>query len=54
MCLVLVAEAICVAINTSSSSIAAVVFVFAFEACFTWGAYSIHFTLERLSVERNI
>lgn len=25
------------AINTPSSSIAAVVFVFAFEACFTWG-----------------
>jgi hypothetical protein len=37
MCLVLVLEAICVAINTLSSSIAAVVFVFAFEACFTWG-----------------
>ena len=31
------AEAICVAINTPASSIAAVVFVFAFEACFTWG-----------------
>jgi MFS family permease len=37
MCLVLICEAICVAINTSASSIAAVVFVFAFEACFTWG-----------------
>ncbi len=37
MCAVLVAEAICVAINNSSSSIAAVFFVFAFEACFTWG-----------------
>jgi hypothetical protein len=37
MCLVLVLEAICVAINTPASSIAAVVFVFAFEACFTWG-----------------
>jgi len=37
MCLVLCAEAICVAIDTSASSIAAVVFVFAFEACFTWG-----------------
>ena len=40
MCVVLVCEAICVAINTSASSIAAVVFVFAFEACFTWGSYS--------------
>ncbi|KAN0099200.1 Sugar transporter domain containing protein [Hyaloscypha variabilis] len=37
MCLVLVLEAICVAINTPASSIAAVVFVFLFEACFTWG-----------------
>jgi MFS family permease len=37
MCLVLVLEAICVAINTPAASIAAVVFVFAFEACFTWG-----------------
>ena len=38
MCLVLVAEAICVAINNTPAAIAAVVFVFAFEACFTWGA----------------
>jgi len=37
MCLVLVLEAICVAVNTASSNIAAVVFVFLFEACFTWG-----------------
>ena len=37
MCIVLVAEAICVSINNTSSAIAAVVFVFAFEACFTWG-----------------
>lgn len=37
MCLVLVAEAICVRINSTSSGIAAVFFVFAFEACFTWG-----------------
>jgi len=37
MCLVLVLEAICVSINTPSASIAAVVFVFLFEACFTWG-----------------
>lgn len=49
MCLVLVAEAICVAINTPSSSIAAVVFVFAFEACFTWGGYSINLLLFLLS-----
>ena len=33
----MVLEAICVAVNTPASSIAAVVFVFAFEACFTWG-----------------
>ena len=37
MCVVLVAEAICVSINSTPSAIAAVVFVFAFEACFTWG-----------------
>lgn len=37
MCVVLVCEAICVAINNKASGIAAVVFVFAFEACFTWG-----------------
>lgn len=37
MCTVLVCEAICVSINNASASIAAVVFVFAFEACFTWG-----------------
>lgn len=37
MCLVLVLEAICVSINTPSASIAAIVFIFAFEACFTWG-----------------
>lgn len=37
MCLVLVAEAICVAINNSGAAIGAVFFVFAFEACFTWG-----------------
>jgi hypothetical protein len=37
MCAVLVAEAICVAIDDSHASIAAVFFVFAFEACFTWG-----------------
>jgi hypothetical protein len=37
MCAVLVAEAICVAIDNSHASIAAVFFVFAFEACFTWG-----------------
>lgn len=37
MCAVLVAEAICVNINNTQAAIAAVVFVFAFEACFTWG-----------------
>lgn len=37
MCGVLVAEAICVASNTTGGAIAAVVFVFLFEACFTWG-----------------
>ncbi len=37
MCLVLVAEAVCVAINTTGAAIGAVVFVFLFEACFTWG-----------------
>lgn len=37
MCVVLVCEAIAVAIGTTRSGIAAVFFVFAFEACFTWG-----------------
>lgn len=37
MCAVLIAEAICVNINNTKAAIAAVVFVFAFEACFTWG-----------------
>ncbi|MCJ1472133.1 hypothetical protein MMC13_000780 [Lambiella insularis] len=37
MSLVLVSEAICVALNTPRAAIAAVVFVFLFEACFTWG-----------------
>ncbi|KAI0942746.1 hypothetical protein AcW1_003295 [Taiwanofungus camphoratus] len=36
-CIILVLEAICVKINNSSSSIAAVFFIFLFEACFTWG-----------------
>ncbi|PCH39023.1 general substrate transporter [Wolfiporia cocos MD-104 SS10] len=35
--LVLVLEAICVAINNPSSSIAAVFFIFLYESCFTWG-----------------
>lgn len=34
---VLVAEAICVAVGGTSAGIAAVVFVFLFEGCFTWG-----------------
>lgn len=37
MCIVLVCEAICVAVGGKSASIAAVFFVFMFEACFTWG-----------------
>lgn len=37
MCLFLVLEAICVAIGGTGPGIAAVVFVFMFEACFTWG-----------------
>lgn len=41
MCLVLIAEAVCVAIGTPSAGIGAVFFVFAFEACFTWGVNDI-------------
>ncbi|KAB8296733.1 hypothetical protein EYC80_002153 [Monilinia laxa] len=37
MCLVLIAEAICVSLNTPTASIIAVVLIFAFEALFTWG-----------------
>lgn len=37
MCIVLVLEAIMVAIGGSGPAVAAVVFVFLFEACFTWG-----------------
>lgn len=37
MCAVLIAEAICVAIGNKGAGIGAVFFVFAFEACFTWG-----------------
>lgn len=37
MSLILVLEAICVRINNTSASIAAIVLIFAFEACFTWG-----------------
>lgn len=37
MCLILILEAICVSINNTSASIAAIVLIFAFEACFTWG-----------------
>ena len=40
MSAVLVAEAICVSINNTQAATAAVVFVFAFEACFTWGTLS--------------
>ncbi|KAH8891081.1 MFS general substrate transporter [Thozetella sp. PMI_491] len=37
MCLVLVGEAVSVAVGTPAGAVAAVVFVFLFEACFTWG-----------------
>ena len=36
--IVLVLEAVCVAIDNTSSNIAAVFFVFLYETCFTWGA----------------
>ena len=37
MTVVLICEAICVGIGGSSAAVAAVVFVFLFEGCFTWG-----------------
>ncbi|OQD85383.1 hypothetical protein PENANT_c010G02263 [Penicillium antarcticum] len=37
MCVVLVCEAVAVAIDNQQSAIAAVFFISAFEACFTWG-----------------
>jgi hypothetical protein len=37
MCVVLVAEAICVANGGFHAGIAAVFFIFVFEGCFTWG-----------------
>ncbi|KAL9060272.1 MAG: hypothetical protein Q9162_000676 [Coniocarpon cinnabarinum] len=37
MTCVLIGEAICVKVNNHGASIGAVVFVFLFEACFTWG-----------------
>jgi len=37
MCAMLVGEAVCVALGTHAASIGAVVFIFLFEACFTWG-----------------
>lgn len=37
MCAVLVSEAICVKVGGHAAGIAAVFFIFAFEACFTWG-----------------
>lgn len=37
MTAVLIAEAASVATNTTSGNVAATVFVFLFEACFTWG-----------------
>lgn len=38
--IVLVFEAACVAVNNTSSNIAAVFFIFLYETCFTWGARS--------------
>ncbi|EJU04539.1 MFS general substrate transporter [Dacryopinax primogenitus] len=37
MCLILVGEAICVAVGGTGAGIAAVVLIFLFEGCFTWG-----------------
>jgi len=37
MCLILVGEAICVAVGGTAAGIAAVVLIFLFEGCFTWG-----------------
>ncbi|MCJ1243679.1 hypothetical protein MMC30_000876 [Trapelia coarctata] len=42
MSLVLIGEAVCVALGGYSASIAAVFFVFMFEACFTWGTSLPH------------
>lgn len=44
MCIVLVLEGVCVAIDNWASNIAAVVFVFAFESCFTWGTLKEFFS----------
>jgi hypothetical protein len=37
MCVVLICEAVTVAADNQRSAISAVFFIFAFEACFTWG-----------------
>jgi len=37
MCIVLVCEAICVGVGSHGAAIAAVFFIFMFQACFTWG-----------------
>lgn len=37
LCAVLVAEAVCIEIGTRQAAIGAIVFVWLFEACFTWG-----------------
>ena len=42
MGVVLICEAITVAIDNQQSAIAAVFFIFAFEACFTWGEPIFH------------
>ena len=47
MAAVLCGEAICVAIGGNKAAIAAVVFVFAFEACFTWGWMGKHRFISR-------
>ncbi|KAF8134252.1 general substrate transporter [Boletus edulis] len=36
-CLVLILEAVCVRLNTSRASIGAVLLIFVYEACFSWG-----------------
>jgi hypothetical protein len=41
MCIVLVCEAITVALGGEKAGIAAVFFVFLFEGCFTWGTFHV-------------
>lgn len=46
--IVLIFEAACVAVNNTSSNIAAVFFIFLYETCFTWGPYSNRLKVRRL------